>query len=144
MPFTIGPWLLTCTRLTCSGGRTVGKGVARVQRLVAEPEGDAAAPGAHARLGDHLDAHHAGVVVLGGVRVGAEADLLDLVLRRQPAAAEPVDEDLRARTGHLRELLGHLVGIVRERVDLLLRQRGGEAVVAPLGGVGLGDLSPPR
>ena len=78
------------------------------------------------------------IVVLGGVGVPAEADLLDLVLRRQAAAAEAVDEDLGARAGHLRELVGHLVGIVREGVDLVLRQRLREAVVAPLGGIRLG------
>ena len=114
----------------------------RVHRLVAEAEVGAAAPVAHPRPGDHLDPDHAGVVVLGGVGIGAVAHLLDLVLRRQPAAAETVDEDLRPRPGHLRQLLGHLVGIVREALDFFRRERGGEAVVAPPGGIDLvdGDL----
>ena len=88
-----------------------------------KPKFIVAAPVAHARLGDDLDAHHAGFVILGGERVGVEADLLDLILRRQPAAAESVDEDLRARPGHLRQLLRHLVGIVRQRVDVVLAVR---------------------
>ena len=63
-----------------------------------------------------------------------EADLLNLILRRQAAAAEAVDEDLRARTGHAHQLLGHLVRIVRQRIDLILRERLREAVVAAIGG----------
>ena len=110
------------------------KRVGRVQRLVAEPEVGVPAPAAEARLGDHLDPHHAGLVVLGRERIGVEADLLDLILRRQPAAAEAVDEDLRARPGHARELLGHLVRIVGQRVDLVLGERLREAVVAAIGG----------
>ena len=83
-----------------------------------------------------------GFVVLGRERVAVEADLLDLILRRQPAAAEAVDEDLRARPGHLRELLGHLVRIVGQRVDLFRRQGLREAVVAAIVGglIGHGDL----
>ncbi len=69
-------------------------------------------------------------MVLGGVGVGLEADLLNLILRRQPAAAEAVDEELRARPGHLHQLLGHLVGIVREAGNVVGRQRRREAVVA--------------
>ena len=81
-------------------------------------------------------------MVLGRERVAVEANLLDLVLRRQAAAAEAVDEDLRAGPGHLRQLLGHLVGIVGERVDFVGREGLGEAVVAAIvrGLVGHGDL----
>ena len=78
-------------------------------------------------------------MVLGGEGVAAEADLLNLILRRQPPAAEAVDEDLRAGPGHLRQLLGHLVGVVGERVDLLLRQGGREAVVATRRRIDVGD-----
>ena len=68
-----------------------------------------------------------------------KANLLDLILGRHAPAAEAVDEDLRARAGHALQLLGHLVRIVRQRVDLFLRQRLGEAVVAPVGRVFLFD-----
>jgi hypothetical protein len=71
--------------------------VLRVQRFVAEAEVGHAAPAAHAGLGDHFDPDHSGLVILRRERVGVEADLLNLILRRQPAAAEAVDEDLRAR-----------------------------------------------
>ena len=73
-------------------------------------------------------------MVLGRERVGVEADLLNLILRRQAAAAEAVDEDLRAGSGHAHQLLGHLVRIVGQRIDLVLRQRLREAVVAAIGG----------
>ena len=108
-----------------------GKLVGRVHRLVAEPEVHRAAPVAHARPGDDLDTHHAGFVILGGIRVGVEADLLDLILRRETPAAKAVDEELCARPGHLPQLLRHFVRIVRQPIDLLARQRRGEAVVAP-------------
>src|SRR6266511_2334330 len=52
-----------------------------------------------------------------------EANLLNLILWRNAAAAEPVHEDLRARTRHLLQLLRHLVGIIGQRIDLFLRQR---------------------
>ena len=63
-----------------------------------------------------------------------KADLLDLILRRQAPAAEAVNEDLRAGSRHARELVGHLVGIIGQRIDLVLREGLREAVVAPIGG----------
>ena len=61
-----------------------------------------------------------------------EANLLDLILRRQPTATKAVDEDLRARPGHALQLFRHLVRIVRQRIDLFLGERLRKAVVAPI------------
>ena len=60
------------------------------------------------------------------------ANLLNLRLRRQAAAAKAIDVNLRAGSGELRELIGHLVGIVRQRVDFVGGERLREPVVATL------------
>ena len=73
-------------------------------------------------------------MILGRERIGVEPDLLNLILRRQPAAAEAVHENLRAGAGHAHQLVRHLVRIVRQRIDLFLRERLREAVVAFIGG----------
>ena len=65
-----------------------------------------------------------------------ETDRADLRLRRQLAAAEAVHPDRRARPGHLLEHLLHLVGIVRQRVDLLFRQDVAEALALGIRGGG--------
>ncbi|MNC84658.1 hypothetical protein D3C83_02170 [compost metagenome] len=63
-------------------------------------------------------------MVVGGVVVLPEADRADLVTVRQPAAAEAVHEEGgAARTGHRRQRLGELLGVVGEGIDLFLRQR---------------------
>lgn len=62
-----------------------------------------------------------------------EANLLNLIFRRQAAAAEAIDKDLRAGAGHAGQLVGHLVWIVGQRVDLILCQCLREAVVAAIG-----------
>ncbi len=67
-----------------------------------------------------------------------EANLLNLILRRQARAAEAVDEDLSA-AGHLRELIRHLGSGRGQGIDLFRRQRGREAVVTPLIGALVDD-----
>ena len=63
-----------------------------------------------------------------------EADLLNLILRRQSSAAKAIDEDLRARPGHALQLLRHFVRIVRQRIDLILRERLRKPVVTAIRG----------
>jgi hypothetical protein len=84
-------------------------------------------------LRDDVDEQPAGVVVLRGERVAGHVDRLDHRLGRQLAAFEAVDPHDRSAAGHLLELLRHLRGIVRERVDLLARQRGAERAVVAIG-----------
>src|SRR6185436_13873691 len=93
------------------------EGVAGVQRVVAELRVRVAAPVARVRLGDDLDLGPAGVVVVGRERVRAQADLADLVTRRQAAAAEAVDLERGAvGAGQLRQVVGQFVRIIRQRV----------------------------
>ena len=122
-------------------GRLVGRErVARVERLVAERQAGVVAPLAVARAGADVDAREAGFVVLGRVGIEAEADLGDLRLRRQAAAREAVDPQHRAGAGHLLQLLGHLVFVVGQRVDLVRRQRRREVVADVLVGLVAGDF----
>ena len=93
LPLASGPCELTMNRFCCSGPRSVANALRAFSDSSRKPKLIIAAPVAHARLGDDLDAHHAGFVILRGERVGVEADLLDLILRRKPAAAEAVDEE---------------------------------------------------
>ena len=106
--------------------------VLRIQRAGTESEIHLTAESAHAWPRDHFHAHHAGVVILGGVRIRMKPDLLDLRFRRQTSAAKAVHVDLRAGSGEVRELVGHLVRVVRQRVDFVGGERLREPVVAPL------------
>src|SRR6185503_1018547 len=54
-------------------------------------------PRAEAGLGHDLDAGMAALVVFGGEAIGLDADLADLALGRQAAAAEAVDAEHRPR-----------------------------------------------
>ena len=72
--------------------------------------------------------------------IEAEANLGDLRLRRQAAAREAVDPQHGAGPGHLLQLLGHLVLVVGQGVDLVLRQRRREVVADVLVGLVAGDL----
>ena len=87
-----------------------------------------------------VDAREAGVVVLGGERIEAEADFRDLRLRRQAPALEAVDAQARAGAGHLLEHLRHFVRVVRQLLDLLLRELRRERVVQRLLGVVARDV----
>jgi hypothetical protein len=62
--------------------------------------------------------------------VAAETNLLDLILRRQPAAAEAVDAQNGAGPGHVLQCLLHLVGVVRQLVDLRLSENRGKGVAS--------------
>ena len=114
--------------------------VARVERVVAERERHRVAPLAVARPGANVDARESALVILGGERIEAEADFRDLRLRRQAAALEAVDAEHRARAGHLLEHLRHFVGVVRQLIDLFLRELRGERVVERLLGLVARDV----
>ncbi len=108
--------------------------VARGERRVAETDVGRAAPVVEARLRDDVDRHDAGFVRVGGKHVAAESDLLDLVLRRQPAAAETVHPQRGAGPRHVAQHLLHLVGVVGQLVDLGLAEDRGERVAARIAG----------
>ena len=81
------------------------KRVARVQPSLRSPKLALPLHSRDVRPRDDLDLRPARVVVVGRERVGAEADLADLVARRQPAAAEAVHLEHRAgAAGHRLEL----------------------------------------
>jgi hypothetical protein len=73
-------------------------------------------------------------VRVGGEHVAAEADLLDLVFRRQTAAAEAVDAQHGAGARHVAEGLFHFVRIVGQFVDLRLVEHRGERIAAWVAG----------
>ncbi len=107
--------------------------VPRVQRVVAEHEIQAAAHRPEARLRDDVDEDQAAAVVFRREHVAREADRSDLRLGRQAAAAEPVHADRGAGARHLLQHLFHLVGIVGQRVDLILREDRVEPIVVGIG-----------
>ena len=104
--------------------------IAGVQRLVAEHEVGRAAQRPAARTRMDVDEHHPAAMILRGEEIAAEADRLDLRLRRQAAAAEPVDAERRAGPSHLLQRLLHVVGIVGQRLDLRPRHDVAECVAA--------------
>ena len=74
-------------------------------------------------------------MVVGRERVGSEANLADLVARRQSPAAKPVDLEHGARgAGHLGQHVGEFLGIVRQLVDLGLLERRGERIASTIVG----------
>ncbi len=83
-----------------------------------------------ARLRDDVDEQAARVVILGGECVARDVDRLDRRFRRQASPFETVDADDGVAAGHVLQLLRHLVGIVRERVDLFAGQRRAERALA--------------
>ena len=101
-------------------------GLRPLERSVAQAVADAAAHRPDARLRDDVDEEPAGVVVLGRERVARDVDRLDLRLRRQPPRLRSCRREDGVGAGHVLELLAHLVRIVRQRVDLLARQRAAE------------------
>ena len=80
------------------------------------------------------------VVVLGGERIEAEADLRDLRLRRQAAALEAVDAQRAPGPAICSSTCRHFVRVVRQLIDLFLRELRGERVVQRLLGVVAGDV----
>ncbi len=106
-----------------------GERVARVHRFVPEADVRASPERPHAGHGHDVDEHHAAhaAVVLGGEHVHArQPDRSDLRLRRQAAAREAVHAQDRPGRRHRLEHRLHLVGIVRQRVDLLAGQNRAE------------------
>src|SRR5262249_9484251 len=68
------------------------------------------------------------------VRIVADADFLNLILRRNPSTGEPVDNKCRTATGcasssrDLGEVIGQIVFIIRQSIDeILLEYRRLEA-----------------
>ncbi len=108
--------------------------IARVQRVVAEREVHVALQRSGARLGMDVHHRHPAGVVLRREHAAGEADGSDLRLGREPAAAEAVDSDRAAGPGHLLEHPLHLLGIVRQRVDLFLREHVAEPIAVRIGG----------
>ena len=107
---------------------------AAAQRAVAQVVAAAAAQRADARLRDDVDEQPAGAVVLRGERVAGDVDRLDLRLRRQLAALEAVDAHAQRRRPAMScSCCAISVGIVRQRVDLLARERGAERAAAAIG-----------
>ena len=95
----------------------------RVELVAAPVRVHLAAP-VRVRARHDVDLRAAGVVVVRRVVVLAEPDRADLVAARQAAALEAVHEERRpAWSGHLRQHFGQFIRIVRQRVDLFLRQR---------------------
>ena len=77
-----------------------------------------------AGLGQNLDAPVAQVVEFGGKGILVDANLANRRLGRQLAAGESIDINLPAvrpgrRAGQRRQFVGQLVGIVRERIQIL-------------------------
>ncbi len=95
--------------------------VAAVHRAVVKAGPHRSPDRPDAGLGQDLDPHLAGEVHLRRELIAGHADRFDQRLRRQVAALEAVDEELRARPGDVHQLPPELVGIVRERLDLLTR-----------------------
>ena len=87
-------------------------------------------------LGQDLDAELAGEVDFRRELIARDPDRLDQRFRRQFASLEAVDEDLRVRPGDVHQLPPQLVGIVRQRLDLLARHHRPERDVA----IRCGDL----
>ena len=66
-------------------------------------------------------------IELGGKRIRIDADFADRTLRRQLAAAEAVDEELRSvgsgrRTGQRFQIRLQIVWIVRQRIEVRFLQ----------------------
>ena len=72
-------------------------------------------------------------MVFGRKHVAPEPDPTNLRFWRQLAAAESVDADDRARTGHLFQRFFHLVRIVGQRIDLFAREQVAERVAPRIG-----------
>ncbi len=96
-----------------------GEGIFAVEDAVVVARSQVAANGADARLRQDLDADLAGEVHFRRELIARHADRLDQRLRRQVAALETVDQDLGVGPGDVEQLAPELVGIVRQRVDLL-------------------------
>jgi hypothetical protein len=106
-----------------------------------------AMPGIGARLGENLNAAEADLVILRGVGVLIHPDFADGVFRRKAAAGKSVDVEIGSgvgiRAGDHLELLGQLIGIVGERVEVGAFEDDGVAILIGAGvdGVGVdGDL----
>jgi hypothetical protein len=106
------------------------EGVARIQRIAAELEAGRSPPVVQSRTRGDVDRDDTWLVHVGREHVAAEANLLNLPFRRQPAAAEPVDAEHGTGPADIAECLFHLVGVVGELVDLLLVHDRGERVAA--------------
>ena len=100
---------------------------AAAHRAVPQPHLRAASQRPLARLRDDVDEDAPRRVELRGEGVARDANRADLRLGRQLRALEAVYPDHGVAPHHFGQLPAHLLRIVRERVDLLARQRRAES-----------------
>jgi hypothetical protein len=115
--------------------------VPRIERIVAEPQVERRSPARGARLRRDVDHDEASLVRVGRVDVPAEADRLDLRLRRKPAAAEAVDPHHGTGSCELAERVFHLVRIFRQRGNLFRRKHRRERIASRIR-TGLARIAP--
>ena len=96
---------------------------AAAQAIVAHQQVREVAQRSDARLRDDLNRHPAGGVKLRRELIAGDADRSNHRLGRQRPALEAVDADDGAGPGHLLQLLLQHRRVVRQRVDLIARQR---------------------
>src|SRR5215510_1778080 len=110
------------------GGPRQRKGVSRVERFVAETDVEAAVPVLDPGLGEDVNAHERRFVILGGVSVGPESDLANLIFRRKLAATKSVDSERGAGAGQIAKRLLELLGVIGQLRNLLFGQNRRERV----------------
>ena len=119
-------------------GRLGGdEGIAGIEIGIVDLSKEVGVPGVGTGLGEDLDAAKADLIVLGGVGILVHADFADGGFGGKAAAGESVDVELGADVGigagDGLELLGELVGIVREHVEFGAFQDDGVAVFVGAG-----------
>lgn len=77
-------------------------------------------------LGENLNPEFAGIVRFRRKLIPGDPNRLDHGFRGKLTPFEAVDENLRVRPAHVHQLTAKLVGIVRERLDLLPRENRSE------------------
>ena len=112
------------------GGTAGGEGIAGVEGIVVALEIDLAMELVRTGLGENLSASVAETIVFGGEGILVDANFEDRRFRRQLAAAESINIDFAAvgsggRASQCGEFVGQLVGIVRERAEVVALEDDG-------------------